>query len=351
MKNLFSTNMRQIFLTYVLFFATLSCKNQEGKYVCQPCDLPCDKISFTKAGTCPHCKMDLILRTELESNLEVNKIEIHEGSGKFLMEGGFDKSKTILIHYYKPINFNVDSKIIFIVPGAGRNGKEYCDAWGTASEEYNLLVLSIEYSEEHYPGFWSYNLGGMIYDVDIQNETFNVNENSDQWIFGDFDRIFESVKTELHLTSVNYDMFGHSAGAQILHRLSIFKPDNMADRIIASNAGWYTIPDFSEDFPIGLKNKEELIQKLDFSNNLVLFLGEEDNTNETRGHLRRSPEVDKQGTHRLERGEYFFNKSDSIATQSNLEFNWKLEIIPNVGHDYEKISKHASTYLYGIYKK
>ncbi|MFD2564784.1 hypothetical protein [Aquimarina rubra] len=334
----------------LLFFMILiaSCQNEKGNYVCPPCDLECDKLTFSKAGTCPNCKMELVLKSELEAdlNMVVNDINIQDGSGKFLIEGGYEKSNTILLHYHKPKKFTKDSKVIFILPGAGRNGKDYRNAWKEASEKYGLLVISPEYSEKHYPQFWSYNLGGMIYDVDVQNETFKINQNKEQWIFEDFDRIFNTIKSNLNLTANKYDMFGHSAGGQILHRLAIFKPNNKADRILASNSGWYTIPTISDTFPYGIRNIQESSNRLDFSKNLVIFLGKKDDANETRGDLRRSPEVDKQGLHRLERGIYFYNESKKIAFESNLEFNWKLVIVPNVGHDYKEMSRKASEYLY-----
>ncbi len=340
-----------MFRVYIFILALLlvSCQHKKGDYVCPPCDLKCDNLSFEKPGSCPHCSMELVLKSELEadSNLIVNDVKIEEGSGKFLMEGGYDTIKTIWVHYHQPKNFTKNSKVIFVLPGAGRNGKDYRDTWVDASEKYNLLVLSLEYPEAHYPGFWSYNLGGMISDVNIENETYTINQNTDQWLFEDFDRIFDAVKTEADLIADRYDMFGHSAGGQILHRLAIFNPNTKADRILASNSGWYTIPTLLGSFPYGLENMHDVTSDLDFSSKLVLFLGEKDDANETRGHLRRSSEVDKQGLHRLERGIYFYNESKRIANESNLEFNWKIEIVSNVGHDYKEMSKRASEFLYG----
>ena len=326
----------------------LSCKRNANEYVCPPCDLRCDRLTFSKPGHCPHCKMKLVLKSELEkeSNLVVNEITIEGGPGVFKIEGGADREKNILVRYYMPEKFKKDSPVIFVLPGAGRNAKDYRDVWVEAAEEYGLLILVPEYSEEHYPEFWSYNLAGMIYDVDIQSETFRINQNADEWLFQDFDRIFNLVRAERSLETNSYDMFGHSAGGQILHRLAIFKPNSKADRILASNSGWYTIPTDSQPFPYGLENIDGVIDRLDFSKNLVLFLGEKDDASETRGHLRRSPEVDIQGLHRLARGTYFFNESKKLAETKGFEFNWKLEVIPDVGHDYKEMSKQAAAYLY-----
>lgn len=345
--------MKQCSLLALLFFILFSCQNRTGEFVCKPCDLPCDELTFTEPGVCPHCNMDLIKKSEVipEIALTLDEINIESGVGKFLIEGGSIKEKTIVVHYYKPQNLQPESPIVFLIPGAGRNGDDYRDAWIDKAEEFNVLVLSPEYSENHYPEFWSYNLAGMITDIKINEErtamtSFKINKEPDEWIFNDFDRIFNLTKKALHLNMDTYDMFGHSAGGQILHRLAIFKAENKANRILASNSGWYTIPTENDNFPYGLKDSFISSEHVNFNTNLVIFLGEKDNANETRGSLRRSAEVDKQGLHRLERGKYFYCESKKIAAELNADFNWKLEIVPGVGHDYRAMSKAAADFLY-----
>lgn len=289
-----------------------------------------------------------------DSELILNGINLQQGSGEFLIEGGFDSEKHITVHYYKPKKFNSDSHVVMVIPGAGRNGDDYRNAWIEQSEKYNLLVLSPEYSEKHYPRFWNYNLGGMITDVKINKEktgieSFSIEKNSKRWIYNDFDRIFNLVKKELKFNDDTYDMFGHSAGGQILHRLTIFKPNNKANRILASNSGWYTVPTDAEEFPYGISGITIKESKLEasFKSNLVLFLGEKDDANEKRGDLRHTQDLDKQGLHRFARGKHFYNTSKEVAKKSNLEFNWKLEIIPDLGHDYRGMSISAAEFLYG----
>jgi hypothetical protein len=214
-------------------------------------------------------------------------------------------------------------------------------------------VISPEYSEAHYPQFWSYNLAGMITDVTINKERtamtgFNISEDPEAWIFNDFDRMFNLVKEEFQLSTETYDMFGHSAGGQLLHRLAMFKSGTKAHRILASNAGWYTVPNDNTEFPVGLKNSVISAVDIDYSSNLVVFLGEKDNANETRGDLRRSPEIDEQGLHRLARGTSFHENSKRIARELGATFNWKLELVPNAGHDHTVMSKAAAVYLYEL---
>ena len=145
-----------------------------------------------------------------------------------------------------------------------------------------------------------------------------------------------------------YDMFGHSAGGQVLHRLTLFHPQSKADRLLAGNSGWYTVPTFSDTFPYGLENStataEQTVKALQA--NLVVFLGELDDETETRGDLVRTPEVDVQGISRFQRGQYFFRKAMETAQQLNAKFNWQLKVVPNVGHDVQRMSEAAAEYLY-----
>lgn len=338
----------------------------------------------------------------------VDQALIESGRGSFVVSGGAGREeKTITVFYYKPESFHRGSPVMLVVPGAGRNGDDYRDAWVGAAEHYGVLILSPSYSEASYPEFWSYNLAGMTsevtFDLDVVVDTatnersldevrqelgttigmhalvgqgpghqvvyklvllskagmlatvdalgINSTANMDpsKWIFSDFDRIFQLAKDDLDLQATDYDLFGHSAGGQILHRFALFHPDSKAGRILASNAGWYTMPTFAEGFPYGLTESGLTTDQLKpaFGKPLVVFLGEEDDQDETRGSLRRTPEADRQGAHRLARGKTFYGTGREVAEALGADFEWKLEVIPGIGHDYERMSAAAADYLYG----
>lgn len=344
--------MRLIAVSFLFLLTPLLAVSQITKntYVCPPCPVH-DTLTFDHDGECPLCGMNLIQKRYTS---DINKIDLNTGSGNFIVDGGSSNNdKMITVFYHKPKNFSEQSPVMMVIPGAGRNGHDYRDVWVEASEEYGILILSLHYPEKHYPEFWSYNLGGMITDVEINKErttilSYEINNDPEEWIWDDFDRIFIEVKNELQLDTETYDMFGHSAGGQILHRMTLFKPDNNAGRILASNSGWYTTPSSYDKFPYGLKGVSTTDKQFEkaFKANLIVFLGEKDDENETRGHLVRSPETDKQGTHRLARGEYFYNKSKIYADSLGIEFKWKIKLIPDIGHDYKRMSKAAAKYLY-----
>lgn len=269
------------------------------------------------------------------------------------------------VFYHRPESFTASSPILIVVPGSGRDANEYRDAWIEASEAHGALVLSPRYAEEDYD-FGDYHMGGLLDDMTLtgsveyvegSNEaildedgfSYRVNSEPREWIFGDFDRLFERVASAVGSRRRGYDLFGHSAGGQILHRLVLLHPDSKANRILAANSGFYTMPDLDAELPFGLENapveREDL--RRSFRERLVLFIGEEDDEDETGGILLRSPSADRQGTHRLERGRHFYREAEAAADAMGAEFAWRLEIVPGVGHDHEGMSEAAAEYLYG----
>lgn len=295
-------------------------------------------------------------------------IKINVGSGFFHINGGIGhENDTITVYYHKPKNFTSKSKVLIVIPGAGRNGDDYRDSWIEASEKHSVLILSPSYAEEDY-SYADYHLGGLIKELDMRKGvTFKKNSNqvhidenilkfkpntdSSQWIYHDFDRIFMIAKRAVKSKQRNYDMFGHSAGGQILHRFALIYPNSKANRILASNSGSYTLPNTNLALPFGLKNTETNNKSLkkSFKKHLVLFLGELDNADEKGGRLLRSKTTDQQGTHRLARGTYFYKKSIETAEMLKTKFNWKLKIIAGVGHNQRKMAKAAAIYLYEDY--
>ncbi len=357
-----------------LFFVFLivvlaSCNTKEKNYVCAPCDLACDALTFSKSGTCPQCSMGLIYKDKLanKEKLTLNEIDIQRGSGVFLIEGGrTNKDKVIKVFYHKPENFSNDSKVLLVIPGAGRNADSYRDTWLVTAEKHGVLILSPQYPEPDYE-FGDYHLGGLVKDLNLEgniefventnfaklneeNVVFNFNDHKEAWIFNDFDRIFDLVKSELDLSADTYDLFGHSAGGHILHRMALFHQNSKADRIIASNPSFYTLPNFENTYPFGLKDTsvDEASLKTSFAKNLVVFLGELDNENETGGTFLRSKSADEQGLHRLERGNYFFETAKEKAKRISTDFNWQIVIVPSVGHNQKKMGNAAGDYLYNL---
>jgi pimeloyl-ACP methyl ester carboxylesterase len=290
----------------------------------------------------------LIILSSINKSKAQNNITINEGSGSFLIKGGFNHEKdSIEIHYYKPKNYQAHFSVIIVLPGGGRNGDDYRDKWIDLAKKYNLLVLSPSYSRKHYPKTEDYNLGRLS-SSSLRNKISRKSNSKVEWIFDDFDRIFDIAIKTVGSTEKKYDLFGHSAGGQIAHRLALFNPNTNVNRIVAANSGWYTLPNFNSKFPYGYKGtnmtKENLVKS--FNTNFILLLGKLDNKNETRGHLRNTVEAKAQGAGRFSRGNFFYRTAINESEKLGCKFLWKKKVINNVGHSSTKMSIAAAKYLY-----
>jgi len=360
---------RRLFLTSSL--AASGCLQSDNsantdreKFVCPPCDCSMDDVEFDAPGLCPDCGMTL--KPKLENNLGYEPERLSPGAGSFKISGGFGRENShISVHYYFPDGFSPASNILLIVPGAGRNSQNYRNAWLKIAQKKNILIAALGYPEETYD-FAAYHLGGIVKNLSLKNPIregrpqstiirlrdedikFDFNPYPEQWLFNDFDRLFEYIVTATGSERQKYDIFGHSAGGQILHRLALFRPKSRAGRIVAANAGFYTLPNLNGPFPTGLKNtgvdNEMLTDALGVK--LTVLLGEADNSDDAGGILLHTPMIDEQGLGRLSRGAYFYSAGEAVAKSLNAPFNWTLETAPNVGHDFRLMSVAAAKMLF-----
>ena len=190
--------------------------------------------------------------------------------------------------------------------------------------------MAPEFSRDDFPGSWHYNLGNVLYRAD-SNGTLAANARR-YWSFPIIDRVFDQVRDLTGTNRTSFSLFGHSAGGQFVHRYMTFTGGPRVDLAIAANPGWYTMTTRTETFPYGLGGAnvtDDDLRKL-YASPLVVLLGEEDTR---RGiYLRTTPEADRQGANRLERGKTYFAEAKRNARAAGMPFEWKLRTVPGVGH-------------------
>ena len=250
-------------------------------------------------------------------------------------------NKPFNVHYYFPENIDrSNAPIIFVFPGMNRDAFNYLSFWIPLADAKNIMVFSFEFNSYHYPGGNSYQQGYIL------DDNGNLNQKN-KWTFSLIEPVFDLIKSQLDYNHDFYDVFGHSGGGQFVHRFIEFIPNSRVNRAVAANSGWYTMPDSTISFPYGLNETD--LSMLDIQNafrkNLQIHLGTDDN-NPNDPSLRKTPEANLQGAHRLERGRYFISKSDSIANNYNFSFNWLKVEVPNVAHNGEQMSNFAANQLY-----
>lgn len=282
------------------------------------------------------CRKSTINNNSSNSNLFENMIGVLEYTNYEPLS-----NKPFNIHYYIPSTVNqTTAPILFIFPGTYRNADDYLETWITLADQKGVMVFAFEFSVNYYPMSTNYQTGFIL------DENGNLN-NEDVWTFSVIEPVFDFIKTNLVNNTNSYNMFGHSAGGQFVHRFVQFKPNSRVNYAVSANAGWYTVPDTSVDFPYGLKNagiSNEDLQN-SYLKNLEIHLGQNDNDPNDPA-LRKTPEANLQGLHRLSRGRYFINQSDSISQSLNFPSNWVKKELENVGHEQQKMAVFAAQEMY-----
>jgi hypothetical protein len=197
-----------------------------------------------------------------------------------------------------------------------------------------------EMTLEQFPGDAGYNLGNMV-------DAKGVAKPPAAFAWTAIEKIFDAVRDGVGSARKTYAIYGHSAGAQFVHRLVIFADNPRLDLAIAANAGWYTLPLVSEPFPYGLASSPavETQVKANFAKPMLILLGSRDNDPNHR-LLRRDAGSDRQGTNRFERGQFFVRTAEAAATRLGVPFNWRVQSVPGIGHDSPGMTDAAVRWLF-----
>jgi len=235
--------------------------------------------------------------------------------------------RPITVFTYRPSTWDTNGPVLIVMHGAGRSGKESMRVWEPYSERYSCLIVAPEFSEKYYPGDQWY-IGGNMF-----SSTGKVNPKSN-WTYTAIEHLFNDIKNRTGARQESYLLFGHSAGAQFVHRLVTFLPEARYSRAVAANAGFYVFPIYTIQAPTGLKLSPLPASDLPkvFGRKLIIMSGEAD-TNPDDSSLARFPEAEAQGKNRFERALAYYNAAKSEASRLSVPLNWEYYTVPGVGHD------------------
>jgi predicted esterase len=249
--------------------------------------------------------------------------------------------KSIKLWTYKPESWNDKDKIVFVMHGGGRNADDYLNAWIDLANKNNLLIVAPEFENK----FSKYTTND--YQEGNLFSFFGAKNPKSEWAYIVVENIFDHIKSVNGITNEHYDIFGHSAGGQFVHRMVMLMPESRIETAISANSGFYSLPSENLEFPYGFKKTEidikSNLQKA-YKKRLIILLGELDN-DPSLGTFRTTDLAMKQGAHRLERGTTFFNANKELTNKNNWTFNWKIDTIKNVGHDYKAMSENAVEWI------
>ncbi len=247
----------------------------------------------------------------------------------------------IKVRYYMPDNFTPSTPMVIVMHGASRDGPRYTDDWVPEAERYGFLLLVPEFSNELYGGSAIYNLGNMF---DEAGEPVP----ESQWTYTAVEHLFAYIKQVTGSARPGFRIYGHSAGGQFVHRFLMFRPDAPVERAVAANAGWYTMPVDTIDFPYGLRNSgiTEQDVRAAFAKPTVILLGDQD-VDSTQADLRRTSEANAQGPHRFARGHAFWATVNEVAARIEAPLAWGIDTVPGANHSDALMAPKAASFLAG----
>ncbi len=149
--------------------------------------------------------------------------------------------------------------------------------------------------------------------------------------------MLDDARDRTGVASERVHLFGHSGGAQFVHRFAMAHPERVT-RYVASAAGWYTMPDLARAYPYGMKpGRRTSGARLDIDAYLRIpacaYVGERDTIRDRA--LNTAPAIDShQGASRLERAESWIAAMTTAARWRGLTTPFALHVLPGSGHDF-----------------
>ena len=245
------------------------------------------------------------------------------------------------VWYHRPAAWAADGRVVVVMHGLRRDADRYRDEWRALAEAQGFLLLVPEFSEAKFPGIRWYNFGNL---VDSEGRTVP----AAAWTYPAFDRVVLAAMRAAGATRPRFMLYGHSAGAQFVHRYLLLTGAPLAERVVIANSGSYTLPRADRPFPAGLggTTADPATLRAVFERPVVLQLAEED-TDPKHSSLPRQDWAVAQGSHRFARGWFFFDAMRRAAAAQGAAFNWVVVTVPGVGHSNAGMAAHAAEHLLG----
>jgi len=206
-----------------------------------------------------------------------------------------------------PQTVTARTRLVVVMHGVLRNAADYLADWREWAASRGHVVACPCFEREHWPRGSSYNLGA----VTTRGRGRGRPRPAAARGFTVVEHLAALLRRELDLADAAFDLWGHSAGAQFVHRFPLFRPDAPVRRIVAAGAGWYTAPDLHVDYPHGLRH-----EAFDFDRSalerwtqrdLLLLRGELDLDRDL--HLRCDAATDSQGPTRWHRASHMLDRA------------------------------------------
>ena len=117
----------------------------------------------------------------------------------------------ITLWYLRGADTKADAPIVFVMHGVGRDADRYLAEWRDIALANDIVVVVPEYAQNYFPGSEGYNFGGVF------DEAGSLQPKA-RWAYSSIEPLFDALRRHENLSAEQYWLFGHSAGAQFVHR-------------------------------------------------------------------------------------------------------------------------------------
>lgn len=260
----------------------------------------------------------VVLAASLVAAAPARAQPITPGSGRIeIAEPAGATPAPMPVWYHRPAAWTPAGKVALVMHGLQRDADRYRDEWRALADRFGVLLLVPEFSREEFPGTRWYNFGNLQDDAGRATPP-------EAWSFHAFDRVVAAAMQAAGSTRAGYVLYGHSAGAQFVHRFLLLTGAPRAEAVVIANSGSYTLPVMDRPFVEGLGGTaaDAATLRAVFARPVQLHLGEAD-TDPNHSSLPRQPWAIAQGSHRFARGWHFFDVSRRAAAAMGAPFAWR----------------------------
>jgi hypothetical protein len=247
------------------------------------------------------------------------------------------EAPAVWCHVVVPHVVTPGTRLTVVMHGVLRNGSDYARRWAPFAARGDRLVLAPDFDAVRWPGARGYNLGNVFHGDQLNPVG--------RWAFTVLEGLCEHVRARFRLREDAYDLFGHSAGAQFVHRFLLFRAHAPVRRAIAAGAGWYTAPDRARPWPYGLLHRELSFSDAELARyaarDVVLVRGTGDVYAD--GNLRTGSQASAQGASRYERAAWMLEQVRRLDPATR----WRLVDVHGAGHDDAQVAPTAWALLAG----
>jgi pimeloyl-ACP methyl ester carboxylesterase len=222
------------------------------------------------------------------------------------------------VYLYVPTRWRPGRPVLVAVHGISRNAREQVQMFSQWADRGGFAIVAPFFARDRYRDYQRLGLekGGRRAD-----EFLNCALDSfERW-------------TGAPVASVV--MFGFSGGAQFAHRYTLMNPDRVHALVLGA-AGWYTMPDEAEPFPLGLADLPVPMERARdkwLSLPMLVVVGSRDT--ERDDALRQTPHIDAaQGRNRIERAQCFAAAMREAAARHGIAPHVEFALLDGVGHGF-----------------